>query len=250
MVDVSPSEQLDGKLDDIKAMGLVFALTERKALDLVGSEYPKETHKLRLKKWASSNAKYKTKFIEHAKELLNSATLLFGFNVSSISMIKETGYKYWESYMGKIPAPSSFNKKNRPRVKMGNYKIEETLVTEYEILIDDLIIIGWYAEALVTCFHTLIKINENPVKLEVLLDRLPNEQGGDLYYKATLLKELCNRASLGLVEVVGLPERPDVLQRDILTDNIAGLAYEINKNINSPHRQASTLFKFNRKNIE
>lgn len=244
LVDISPSEQLGGNPSDIKAMGLVFALTDGKNLDLVGSQYPKQGHKFQLKKWSSSNHSYKTKFIEHAKELLNSGRLLFGWNISSISTINDIGYKYWELHMGKIPAPSSLNKKNRPRVKMGNYSVDDIVVPEFEILIDDLIIIGWYAEALVNYLEKLIKINESLLTLEILVDRLPNEQGGDLYNKVTLLKELCNRASSGLLEIVGIPEKPDALQRDFLVDNVAGLAYDINKN--SIYIEASSLFKFNR----
>jgi hypothetical protein len=246
IVDISPSEQLGGNSSDIKAMGLIFALTDGKPLDLVGSRYPKEGHRFQLKKWSSSTHKYKMKFVEHAKELLSSRSLLFGWNISNNKTISDVGLNYWELYMGKIPPPSSLNKKNRPRVKMGNYNVDNIQVPEYEILIDDLIIIGWYAEALVSCLYTLIKINEEPVKLEVLMDRLPNEQGGDLYHKVTMLKELCKRASQGLLEVVGIPKEPDALQRDMLVDNIAGLAYEINKTGKPPYCAASILFKFNR----
>lgn len=250
MADISPTEQLNENPSDIMAMGLVFASAEEGSLDLVGNRYPQAVQRLHLKKWASSNHIYKIKLIEHARELMNSKRLFFGYNVSTNKKIRDVGFKFWEQYMGKIPEPSSFNKKNRPRVKMGNYTVDDILVPEYDILIDDLIIIGWYAEALIGCLHILIKIEEDPARLDVAIDRLPNEQGEDLYNKVTLLKELCNRASSGLLDIVGVPKIPDALQRDVLTDNIAGLAYEINQNKNSAYKHASDIFIFNRTQID
>jgi hypothetical protein len=247
MVDISPSEQLNENPDALKAMGLVFGRTDRNSLDFVGSRFYQDEHKFHLKKWSSSNGRYKLGFIEHAKVLMNSGNLFFGSNVVNNRIIKDIGVKYWELYMGKIPTASSFNKKNRPRVKIGNYQVDGITIPEYEILVDDLIIIGWYGEALVNYLKKLIQINEATVKLEVLIDRLPNEQGGDLYHKVTLLKELSSRASANLLDIVGIPKNPDTLQRDLLADNIAGLLYDINADINSPYKEANSLFKFNRK---
>ena len=148
--------------------------------------------------------------------------------------------------MGKFPAPSSHNKKGRPRVMMGGYKVDGKTIPPFEVLVDDLIILGWYAEALVGCLKELIDLNGEEVKLDVIIDKLPNEQGGDDFYKATLLREICRKGSKGLLDIVGVPDNSDTLQRELLCDNIAGLLNEIVNDEHSPYRKAMKLYRFNR----
>ena len=88
--------------------------------------------------------------------------------------------------------------------------------------IDDLCAMGWYAESLASCLRALVDLNDEDVTLDIIIDKLPNEQGGDGNYKATLLRELCRRGSSTLLNLDGVPEKPDRLQRELLVDNTAG----------------------------
>lgn len=247
VVDVSPSEQINDNDDEIKIMALVFGLNSPRSFDEVGSDYPDPEHKFALKKWSSASDKYKAGFVKHARILADSGNIIFGSNIASNTVIRDVGFRYWELLMGKMPSPSSVNKKKRPRVLMGGYKVDGKLTPKYEVLIDDLIVIGWYAESLASCLKGLVEVNGEEVKLDILIDNLPNEQGGEDYFKATLLREVCRRATNGLLNVVGVPEHSDTMQRELLVDNMAGLLSEINSNDNSKYQESLSLYRFNRK---
>jgi len=249
VIDVSPSEQINDDDDPIKVMALVFGLKSPRSFDEVGSNYPDPLHKFALKKWSSASDKYKTEFVKHARVLTDSGNIMFGSNIASNAVIRDVGLRYWELLMGKMPSPSSVNKKKRPRVLMGGYKVDRQPTPKYEVLIDDLIVIGWYAESLASCLKGLVEVNGEEVKLDVLIDNLPNEQGGEDYYKATLLREVCRRGTKGLLSIVGVPEHSDTMQRELLADNMAGLMSEINSNDNSKYHESLSLFRFNRKTV-
>ena len=65
------------------------------------------------------------------------------------------------------------------------------------------------------------------VRLHVLLDRLPNEKGLKAQNKGELLKATVTRLTEQTVDVIGHPDVTDHHQRDLLVDNVAGLAREI-----------------------
>jgi len=250
IVDISPSEQINENEDELRFMALVFGLKSPKSFDEVGANYPIVKYQLQLKKWSSASKGYKRKFIKHAEILSNTGKIIFGLNITSNTIIRKTGIQYWESLMGRIPAPSSFSQRGRPRIKMGGYRVDgKILLPPWEILIDDLAVLGWYAEALVGCLSSLVEVNSEDVKLDALIDRLPNEQGGEDFYKATLLRQICKKGSNNLLNIAGVPENSDTMQRDLLVDNMAGLANEINNNPNSQYKGATSLYRFNRRNI-
>ncbi|MCW5518485.1 hypothetical protein J1N09_01450 [Aureitalea sp. L0-47] len=249
VVDVSPSEQLNANDAEIKVMGFVFALKSRKSFEEVGSLYPDPKNRLTLKKWTPAGKKYRKKFVEHAKMLSENFQIIFGSNISSNKEIRVVGKMYWELIMKDMSlTPTGKTKDGRPTVTLGGYKVDGETLPKYEVLVDDLLVLGWYGEALASCIKSLIDLNKEPVILDVLIDRLPNEKGGDEHYKATLLKEMCRRASNGLLRIVGVPERTDYLQRDLLVDNVSGLLRHIVENENSQYKEALDFFKFNRVN--
>jgi len=137
---------------------------------------------------------------------------------------------------------------NRPLVRMGEYKVDGKTIPPWDILADDLFVLGWYAEAVVSCLKTLVELNGERVKLDVIIDRLPNEQGGEDYYKAKLLKQICTKGSDGLLRIVGVPEKSDSMQRELLVDCMAGLYREIIENEDSPYKEAKNLYRFRRFN--
>lgn len=246
VVDVSPTEQLGDSDTDLKFMALLFGLKSYMYFYLVGRSHPDESIRFPLRKWSSANRSYKRKFIEHAHHLARSENIVFAANVASSSVIRRTGKKYWEFWMGAIPNPSSYNKKNRPRVLMGGYEVNDQVIPPYELLVDDLIVLGWYAESLVSCLSVLIEVNGEAVELDILIDKLPNDQGDSGHYKATLLKEICRRSSNNLLAIKGVPEISDSTQRDLLVDNMAGLLREITLDSTLEYRDAISLFTLNR----
>ena len=65
------------------------------------------------------------------------------------------------------------------------------------------------------------------VKLDALIDRLPNDQGPQSTNKAELLKWTINKLSDSVINIVGVPDKSDHYQRELLVDNMAGLCREI-----------------------
>lgn len=93
------------------------------------------------------------------------------------------------------------------------------------MLQDDLIVLGWYAEALASLVRSLMEVNAGErVGLDILIDRLPRDPDDRM---AVVLKSLVTDATDGLGHVAGRPERSDFLQRDLFVDNLAGLRREI-----------------------
>lgn len=73
----------------------------------------------------------------------------------------------------------------------------------------------------------ICEINGELVKLDVLMDRLPNDQGAEGINKAELLKWTTTKLSDSLVNIVGIPDTADHHQRDLLTDNLAGMCRDL-----------------------
>ncbi len=250
VIDISPSEQIDDKDNDVKIMALAFGLRRHDTFEKVGRLWPDEKNRLSLKKWAPSGRKYKTKSVKHLKMISDSNNIIFGSNLTSNKLIREIGIKYWELLMPDFPLKESGkNPTNRVQVTVNNLTIDDEIISPFTVLKDELIVLGWYAEALVGCLKSLCDVNGEMVKLDVLIDKLPNEQGGFKNYKGALLKEICKRGSVGNCNVVGVPKISDTIQRDLLVDNVAGLRREIYENNNSELNEAITIFKFNRQNL-
>jgi len=249
VVDISPSEQISSDDTELKFMAVLFGLKSTTSIDKVGSDYPVKEEQFKLRKWSGSSTQYKRGFIKHAETLVNSGNIIFGINVSSNAVIRNIGKHYWELIMGKIPKPLKHNKKGRPLVPIGIIqKSNSVILPAVDILADDLFILGWYAEALVSCLKCITVICNEQVKLDVIIDNLPNEQGGKKRHKARMLKQICLKGSKDLLSIIGVPEKADSIQRELLVDSMAGLYREIVEDNNSLYKDAKSLYKFNRFN--
>ena len=101
---------------------------------------------------------------------------------------------------------------------------------------NDLFVLGWITESLASALNLLDETNGEQTSLDIIVDRLPNEQGGEEYYKATLLKNMLQKATADRATIVGVPDPSMETQRDLFVDNVAGLASEVH---NKPSSQAS-----------
>ncbi len=250
VVDVSPSEQLSPSEpgDARRVMAMLFGLKSPKSLDMVGKNNPDPSNKIHLKKWSKSGRKYRQSFVEHARKLADSGYLMFGCNLSTVKEIRSTGLEYvplvWPEAGNIILKPHPDGK---PYADLTGILINGKPAESFPLTLDEICILGWYAEALVGVCGSLSQINEEEVKLDVLIDRMPNEKGGNDNYKAVLLKELCRRGSNGLVTIVGVPDKPDTNFRDLFVDNLAGMMKHVIEHENSPYREdALSIIRFRR----
>lgn len=211
-------------------MGIVVGLYDYKSFENVGSNFAVAEDRLELKKWAGSSKKYKLAFVDHLAKMHSSGHVMCGVNVTAAHQILLVGGSYFQRFIGPFPQPSSFNRNGRPRVTMGGYSVDGETVPTYEVLVDDLCVLGWIAESISSLLFEVDQINGEPCKFDVLYDRLPNEQGGERYYKATLLKDLLGKITDGRANLVGVPDPSIEVQRDLFVDNVAGLARELRAN--------------------
>ena len=184
VVDISPSEQINEDDNQVKIMALVFGLRRHDTFEKVGSNWPEEKDRLTLKKWAKSGKKYKHKSVVLSQIICNSNNIIFGSNLTSNKFIREIGTKYGQMLMHDFPLiESGKSAGKRPQVTIDNLISDKERIEPFNILRDELIVLGWYAEALVSCVKSLCELNGANVKLDVLIDKLPNEQGGEKNYK-------------------------------------------------------------------
>lgn len=247
VIDISPSEQLSNDANEIKSLAMVLGLGTRTSCEHVGSSSSPPVVPFPLKKWSGSSRAYKRKFLDHAEDLVANRHVLFGSYIANNRGIRRIGEAILQRVIGPTPKPCSYSSSGRPRIAIGGFKVDGKRIGRYEILRDDLLVLGWYAEAILAWWEKLQEINDEfRVRLEVIVDRLPNEQGAVLV-KATTLKLLCQKASSGAVVVVGVPSEPDALQRDLLADNIAGLGRDLElQKAEAPDRGRKLLRVFRR----
>lgn len=225
--DVSPSEQLTDDDEGVYCVGSLFALRRPESLHEVGSEFPFAAERFRLRKFSSSSNMYKRELRAHLKAIRQRGTVLLGASIVNQRFIRHVGKAVWEKTFGPIPDPSSHNKKGRPRIRLGGYLVDGDMRAPYEILVDDLIVLGWLAYEAISVQVMLTQICGELVRLHVLLDNLPNEKGPKSQNKGELLKAIVTRLTEQTVDVIGHPDVTDHHQRDLLVDNLAGLAREI-----------------------
>lgn len=240
--DVSPSEQFCDDDEAIYCVGALFALRRPQSIEEVGSAFPDITKRLALRKFAGASDIYKRDLLSHLTHIKERGTALAGASVVNQRFIKHVGRAVWERANGTLPEPSSHSKKGRPRVLLGGYVVDGTVRQPYEVLVDDLVVLGWLAYEAISVQIMLTQICGHLVRLHVLLDKLPNEKGVKSQNKAELLKAMLAQLTEGTIEVVGHPEISDFHQRDLLVDNLAGLAREITSR-ESPEAWASVLDK-------
>jgi hypothetical protein len=225
VIDVSPSEQISGNPDAVKCMALLMGLYSPKSFDQVGSQFA--ANPLPLKKWSKGSKAYRQKFVRHAAAVVTGGQVLCGVNKASEAAILKNGRRTVEELIGPFPQAESVSLKGKPRIRMGGYKVDGVTVPPYDVLEDDLCILGWLVESLASYLAMCDQINEASCTLDVIIDRLPNEQGGDTYHKATLLKLLLDKATGGRGKVMGVADPAMETQRELFVDNLAGLAAQL-----------------------
>ncbi len=99
--------------------------------------------------------------------------------------------------MGSIQSSRGIPKSGRELVQF-QFSIDGHETPVFHVSVDDLCVYGWYVESKIDCWIELNSILDEQVALDLIIERLPNEQGGDRDYKAVLLRELCRRVSNGL----------------------------------------------------
>lgn len=229
-IDVSPSEQIGDYDDSILCLGVLFCLKSPQSFDMVGDQFPDEEQRLRLRKYSGSSPKYKRDLVKHLEAIKHSGHVISGVSVVNQRFIKSVGLPVWIKANGKLPTPHSFNKKGKPRILLGGYQVDGQTRPAFEVLEDDLAIIGWLVLELGLLHKMLCEINGAIVKLDIIIDRLPNEKGAAGTNKGELLKFMLDKMSENTISVVGVPDIPDTYQRDLLVDNIAGLGRDIFSN--------------------
>ena len=145
-IDVSPSEQITDSDETVFCVAVLFGLKSPRSFDLVGKDFPIEEKRLILRKYSGSSDDYKKRLREHLLAIRQSAHVVTGVSVVNQRYIKKVGVAVWEKAHGKLPNPTSYSKKRKPRFTLGGYKTttgEE--VAPYEVLQDDLCVIGWLA---------------------------------------------------------------------------------------------------------
>jgi hypothetical protein len=250
-LDVSPSEQFSGDLHAIKTMGVVVGLVSSKSFQEVGMEFPDSSHRLRLRKWAGAKQKYRTCFVEHMAKVVSTNRIICGFSHSNDANIIGAGGVFFQRYFGKFLDPSSFNKWGKPRIRLGGNLPDGRIVPPFEVISFDLCTIGWIADEVMELLRMIDRVNGEKCSLDVIADRLPNEQGGENYYLSTILHALLYQASESRVVLVGVPDPSVVVQRELFVDNVAGLANHCEVNPNSAltklvRNQNSTMFGIKR----
>ena len=161
--------------------------------------------------------------------------------VSDLSVVRQVGAKIFQTVFGRFPPPHDFNKKGRPRILIA----DKTSASGYrKVLVDDLMVIGWYAEALSSLCAALNEIHlENEVRVDFIVDRLPRDPE---LKNASLLAKVVAEKSDGLASVVGVPARSDRLPRDLFVDNLAGLGRELSNGTWKGNQEARDVFRINR----
>lgn len=231
VIDTSPTEQLVDNDDQVFCLGVLFGLRTPESFDLVGNKFPDESKRLNLRKYSGASLKYKNMLKEHLVNIKEADHVLASASIVNQRFIKKMGLPVWEKAHGKLPEPFDYNKKGKPRYRLGGYKKDDdTVVEPYTVLRDDLCIIGWIASELGLLHAAICEINEELVKIDVLIDRLPNDQGPEGVNKAELLKWTIGKLTESTIHIAGIPDMPDYYQRDLLTDNIAGLCRDLIEN--------------------
>jgi hypothetical protein len=224
-LDTSPSEQISGVLHNVKTLGIVVGLKSPSSFEEVGLDFPEMNQRMALRKWSLSSAQYKMNFVRHMRRVVATGNIVCGFSHSNEANILGVGGLLFQKSFGRFPEPSSWNKKGKPRIVMGGYFQDDREVPRYEVLAFDLCTIGWIASELISLLHMIDDISGENCKLDVIVDRLPNEQGGEKYLLSTMLRTLLSRESDSRIDLVGVPDPAVVAQRDLFVDNVAGLAH-------------------------
>lgn len=122
VIDTSPTEQIGKNDNQIFCLGILFGLNSPDSFDQVGNAFPDIKSRINLKKYAGSSSQYRTKLKEHLKAIKESNHVLASAAIVNQRYIKRMGISVWERAHGKLPKPFDFNKKNKPRHRLGGYK--------------------------------------------------------------------------------------------------------------------------------
>lgn len=238
VIDFSPSEQLMGDPSRVVTMGLVVGLSHPLAIDRVGTNTEAPLVPFELGKWKGKSDTYKKKLLSHLHDLVSSGSITCGRYHAEEHAIEQIGKAYFDAIVqGELGpgtvSPIDRNKNGRGRIKIGISDIgkPETLV-ETKLLLDEIYVYGWITEAISQLKKTLSDKFNKIVGLDLFMDRLPLDPGTDnpikLHFLALMVNHFCGDQVRMHTHEYGVDNL-----RDLLADNVAGLASETFHNSDS-----------------
>lgn len=250
VIDYAPTEQLLGYPDRVVTQGMVMALTDAHAFDRVGELAPQGVKQMTLRPWSRRPLSYKLAFVEHLAELIETDTIMCGCYHSDEALIRRIGKSFTRQFTGDLEKSDDLNRHGKKRMTLGLRHGDGTSF-EAKILVDEIYVLGWVAESFETHLGMLDNINGEQVGLTYLLDQLPTEKGGDVLLKANVLNWMLHTKHGDRIRM-GVHEKGTSNARDLLADNVAGLASDIFHQPLSELAKANTahgnLFRFTRDN--
>lgn len=227
VIDFSPSEQLTGDPARVITMGILISISDLSAIDRVGGHTQSPVSPFALKKWTGKSDAYKLSLIEHLQGLVASESIACGYFHAEEHAIVQVGKAYVEELAGpelkdKI-GPIDLNNKGRQRVSISVADIgDRSTRVEIKLLLDEIYIMCWIVETIVNLLDVLSDLAKKEIGLVVFTDRLPldaNQNPTKLHFLALIMQYFCgNRVSM-MTHEHGVDNA-----RDLLADNIAGLA--------------------------
>ncbi len=233
VMDFSPTEQILGEEARVIHSGHVVSRIGRTSFDTVGSDFPSNGQKLNLKSWSKGGKSYKKKFVDHLIQASADQVVgCFTYSVDEPEILK-SGLEAYQSKFGPMPSTSSYNKKGRERVAFTGRSEDGVEIPVLEVLKDDLCVLGWIASIIASTHKQMQNLENEKILLHVLIDSLPNEQGGDKKYKAQILNAILQKITDQKARIAGVRDVSMQTQRDFFVDNVAGLAREMFEDPNS-----------------
>jgi len=100
--------------------------------------------------------------------------VLIGAALVNQRFVRYVGKQVWEKAHGTLPVASSKNKKGKDRILMGGYTVNGEKRAPFEVLANDLLVMGWISYEIASLHGMLLEINKpEMVSLDVISDRLP-----------------------------------------------------------------------------
>lgn len=229
--DFSPSEQLTGTPGRVITLGGMIGLSDPHAIDRVGPDAPHPIEPMRLRKWSRRNERYALELVSHLHDLISSrhiACLKYNTEEHAIMQIGDAWLARMKDvfgdYRNEFELLIEQNKKGRNRTKLSLTDNDTGQVTTKNILVDDIRILAWITYLVEELDSMLQSTWSAYAGLYVFFDRLPTD-GEDLFkleFLATMIRAKCgDRVSLN-THMKGI-----VNQRDLIADNITGLAADL-----------------------
>lgn len=242
--DCSPSEQLTGHKNELVHLGMAVVPRE-------GSHLLNAMEEMReWKKWSKAGPAYKDDFVEFCFKTTVGLSPLFlpGRRTVDKHHIRAAGEFFWRKHRGELPKIIDQNGAGRARIRLDQDLLDAP--SGQRLLMDDLLVICWLAKELQSFLMSLDQqfgVGQPPISLVVLPDRLPRDNDN---FKVHVLRTLLTDATAGRLYVTEVSPESDVLPRDLLADNLAGLSRELwNGSMRPGRSNAADLFVITGENI-